>query len=262
MERVSRTTKALTGKELDTTDLMKHYEKYYPQANNALEAYLEHIKKLTSNGTDLKTLNTLYADRQVKDFVLPLVQNWKEYKDMVTATTAEATNANQKDFNNMVESQGAGLKRMMTEWDNLAIGVNNSLAPVFNTLAHGAADALRVINGASLEQRGNVPYVGGFAGGAVVASEVKRANKPTPLKRALGGYTPANTLIKVGEEGPEHLVLPTAGHVIPNRSGAANGGSVVLNINVQTLPGQQQLTQFISMAKSRSGQLYDAPTMF
>jgi TP901 family phage tail tape measure protein len=269
MDNLEEIFKLNTGKKLDVMDLLGNPKKYFPEAKNALEAYMLQLRQLTDDGRDYKTMGKIFGDMQVKNFLRPMNQNWSEYQRIAEVASKNVEGTIINDFNNVVAGQGAGLKELEQQWNRFALNVNDALNPVVDTMAGLTAKSL----GFASSQLGfllNMGKVGLDAFSSDRANKIRafesgktiKSTTPTPLKRALGGDAPKNTLIKVGEEGPEHLVLPSAGRVIPHRTTAPTGGGVVLNINVQTLPSQSQLTHFIGMAKSRSGQLYDAPSLF
>lgn len=265
------TQKRFAKKGINVLDLLENPQKYFPKAKNQMEAFVMQVSKLTDGGTNTAVLNQLFGDQQVKDAMIPLLQNWDDYEKYREEIAWRANGTIEKDYENTVTEMSKSQSNLDTAWTNsteawskalepLGVKYNNLLAQMLNdsiAFAPHIAKALEHIwnnfvdpkTPRELEEEGykreraykntregdmsKTPTLSSLGVGSPLPLPIKLpSGTPTPITRATGGDTGAGAVIRVGENGPETLYAGSNAHVKANTHHTNTGGGGAAVINV------------------------------
>lgn len=178
--------------------------------------------------------------------IIPLMDKYKDYPDVVKALTAELQRAN-PEFQKLQEASSEFGKDLSTEIENIAIS-GKSLHDVFVSILQDLekivleAELLKPLQnffsgsgnstGAGLPGfLSNLFGIGGGSGAAAAAGGDAGSSVANSIGGlfADGGNPPVGVPSIVGEEGPELFVPQSAGTIVPN---GQYGGGTTYNISI------------------------------
>lgn len=128
METVMRQIAEATG-----ADLEKVMEGAFDANGKLMEGAAEQIAGRFK-------LGELFGDRQVQDFLAPMLANYQEYARIKKAS-ADANGVMNKDFAAMAGTFNKASERLGVAWSNIKEGVGASLLPIVTPLTNGLAAA-------------------------------------------------------------------------------------------------------------------------
>lgn len=99
---------------------------------NPFDAAMQSIMKAT--GGDVKKLGDMFEDMQVKNFLLPMMQNWDEYKDIQNKALNNSKGAIKKDFTRMMDEPSEKFKAAQIDFHNASLKFGETLFPVATKL--------------------------------------------------------------------------------------------------------------------------------
>lgn len=163
IQKISKLT-GVSGKEID--GLMKKAKANGLQGADALAMVRDELVKIHGAGK----LGSLFQDQQVMDFLIPMLANLDEYKQ-IKDKVAAATGANsQADF----ETQMQGLSRQLTEFQETGVQAIREVGLAFGTwlptINQHLQAALKWLRETDEKTGGMVRQMLALAGGAVAAA--------------------------------------------------------------------------------------------
>lgn len=120
-------------------DLYKVITHAQSKGANPFEASMRAIMKMT--GGDMKKLGELFQDAQVQHFVLPMMQNWKEY-ERIRDKALSATGVTDRDFDKVMGTAKQQLDNAANAGGRLAVVFSRTLAPVLGRVAQAVTPVL------------------------------------------------------------------------------------------------------------------------
>lgn len=114
-------------------DIQKVMSTATAAGKNPIEAALEEIKRVTKGG-QMDLVSAVAPDQQVKDFLLPMLQNMDEYK-AIKAEALAATNVVAMDALKQGASAGASWGSLVAQFENAKIVVGQALLPAITILS-------------------------------------------------------------------------------------------------------------------------------
>lgn len=124
-------------------DIEKELKNATEKGADPLLTALKLIEKATDGGDQFK-MNQLFADKQVKDFLLALIPNLEEY-ERIRDKAAGAEGIIDKDWINVTAGFKAQVKALVTEIDNL-FSSGGALLPIAQELLASFTDIVKQVN--------------------------------------------------------------------------------------------------------------------
>jgi TP901 family phage tail tape measure protein len=124
-------------------DIEKELKRAHENGADPLLHTLELIEKATSGGDQFK-MGELFVDKQVKDFLLALIPNLKEY-ERIRDKVADAEGVVDKDWINVMSGLKQQFKGLTTEIDNL-FSSGGALLPIVQEIVTWMTGAVRTVN--------------------------------------------------------------------------------------------------------------------
>lgn len=128
-------------------DVEKEFKVAEEKGVSVFEHMLTRINEVTKGNTFV--LNELFGDEQVKNFLLPMMANMEEFRQ-IRDDAMKAAGVNEADFARVMETATAKAKALMVELDNL-MSASSPLLDVFKELAGYLLTAMRAMNAFATE---------------------------------------------------------------------------------------------------------------
>lgn len=111
-------------------DVPKELKKAAKAGESPIEHMLGLINKITDGGKPEK-IAALFGDKQVVEFIRPMLQNMEEYK-RIREEALKASGVVEKDFQSRIQKSGAIMQRLKATTEILAITIGNALLPAIS----------------------------------------------------------------------------------------------------------------------------------
>ncbi|MEO0034746.1 MAG: hypothetical protein RLZZ501_769 [Pseudomonadota bacterium] len=145
-------------------------------------------------------LGELFGDKQVQDFVIPMLANYQDYL-RIKQKAAAADGTIGKDFAAISKTYNESTKRLGLAWDNLMGSIGKALiphlVPVVDAVAHGVDAVANLADAAPIATAGLTLVVGGFV--TLKAAILTARLASLAFRGGLGGLT--RDLLRVGQAG-------------------------------------------------------------
>lgn len=112
-------------------DMYKIVTSAQKKGQNPFEAAMKSVIKMTKNG-DQKLLGELFGDRQVQNFIRPMIQNWEEYRRIKETSLGAGGAVVDRDFANITKDNAERLKQLRIQASNAALSFGQALQPALN----------------------------------------------------------------------------------------------------------------------------------
>lgn len=114
-------------------DVPKELKKAAKNGISPVEHMLEVLGKLTNGGKDAEKVSAIFGDKQVLEFIRPMLANMELYRE-IRAKALKARGEVEKDFQARMQTAAAGFARYAAAVENLSISFGNALLPAVTAI--------------------------------------------------------------------------------------------------------------------------------